>query len=541
MQAERGRLVAPPAGFRPLAPVPFVHEVILEHCAATPELAAVGCAGAVLSYGELALASARIAHALRAYPTASVVGVLLERSVHAVAAMLGIWRAGLVYLPLDPMYPPERLRFMLRDAGARLLIGTRSAAGALASDTALPLLAVDELAADDGDSDDGGERDGGTGDRGHAATQAESHPRSPDRGTLVPAYLLYTSGSTGRPKGALCTHRGLAAIMVHDYRERRGPLRRGEAHAVWTSVSFDVWLYEVLAALVVGARAELVPDDVRFAAPAYVDWLRDNGIAGAFVPASTIALLADALAARPRAFALRRMLVGSEPVPEGPVRRVLAAVPAMEIHNGYGTTECTIISSYHGYHAEPPLPGIAPLGRAIDGSWLAVVGDDGEPLPPGATGELCIGGIGVALGYCNNPELTAARFHDDPAPELRYYRTGDLATLPADGPARLHGRKDRQFKLRGVRMEPGDVESALRGMDDVREAVVGVRTQRGREILVAYVQAKAGPLAAKDLRRHVARLVPPAMVPERFVLVGAIPTTLNGKVDHAALAALPLD
>jgi amino acid adenylation domain-containing protein len=524
MQAERGRVAAPPAGFRPLGPVPFVHEVILEHCAAQPEAAAVGCAGTILRYGELAAASARIAHALRERAPESVVGVLLERSVHAVAAMLGIWRAGLVYLPLDPMYPPERLRFMLRDSGAQLLIGTRASAGALASDAALPLLAVDEL--DDGD--------------GATSGVPEPEPERRDRSSLVPAYLLYTSGSTGRPKGALCTHRGLAAIMVHDYQLQRGPLRRGEAHAVWTSVSFDVWLYEVLAALVVGARAELVPDEIRFDAPAYVGWLRDNRIAGAFVPASIVGLLADALAAEPRAFALRRMLVGSEPVDEGQVRRVLAAAPAMEVHNGYGTTECTIISSFHGYHAEAPLPGLAPLGRAIDGSWLAVVGDDGEPLPPGTTGELCIGGVGVALGYCNNPELSAARFHAAAEPELRYYRTGDLATLPADGPAQFHGRKDRQFKLRGVRIEPGDVESALRAMDGVREAVVGVRTYRGREILVAYVQTKAGPLAAKDLRRHVSRFVPPAMVPEKFVLVGIIPTTINGKVDHDALARVPL-
>jgi amino acid adenylation domain-containing protein len=530
MQAERGRLAAPPAGFRPLAPVPFVHEVILEHCAARPEAAAVGCAGKMLSYGELAASSARIAHALRACPPESVVGVLLERSVHAVAAMLGIWRAGLVYLPLDPMYPPDRLRFMLRDSSARLLIGTRATAGALASDAALPLLAVDELGAGDGDA------------HAHAMNVSnEPAPERRDRGSLVPAYLLYTSGSTGRPKGALCTHRGLAAIMVHDYRTQRGPLRRDEAHAVWTSVSFDVWLYEVLAALVVGARAELVPDEVRFDAPAYVGWLRDNAIAGAFVPASTIGLLADAIAARPQAFALRRMLVGSEPVDEGQVRRALAAAPALEVHNGYGTTECTIISSFHGYHAEPPLPGVAPLGRAIDGSWLAVLDDDGEPLPPGTLGELCIGGLGVALGYCNNPELSAARFHDAGEPELRYYRTGDLATLPADGPARFHGRKDRQFKLRGVRMEPGDVESALRRMDAVREAVVGVRTHRGREILVAYVQTKAGPLAAKDLRRHVTRFVPPAMVPEKFVFVGVIPTTVNGKVDHDALTTVPFD
>lgn len=522
MQAERGRIAAPPAGFRPLGAVPFAHEAILEHCAAQPAAPAVGCAGVTLSYGELAQASARIAHALRECAPESVVGVLLERSVHAVAAMLGIWCAGLVYLPLDPMYPPERLRFMLRDAGAQLLIGTRASAGALASDAVLPLLAVDELLA------------------ANASGVPEPPPERRDRTALVPAYLLYTSGSTGRPKGALCTHRGLAAIMVHDYRTRRGPLRPGEAHAVWTSVSFDVWLYEVLAALTVGARAELVPDEVRFDAPAYVGWLRDNSIAGAFVPASTIGLLADALAAEPGAFALRRMLVGSEPVDEGQARRVMAAAPAMEIHNGYGTTECTIISSFHGYHEEAPLPGIAPLGRAIDGSWLAVLDDDGEPLPPGTMGELCIGGVGVALGYCNNPELSAARFHDAPAPELRYYRTGDLATLPADGPAQFHGRKDRQFKLRGVRIEPGDVESALRALDGVREAVVGVRTHRGREVLVAYVQSKAGPLAAKDLRRHVSRFVPPAMVPEKFVPVASIPTTLNGKVDHAALAAVAL-
>lgn len=540
MQAERGRLAAP-AGFRPLGPVPFVHEVILEHCFAQPELAAVGCAGVVMSYGELAAASARIAHALREWPPESVVGVLLERSVDSVTAMLGIWRAGLVYLPLDPMYPPERLGFMLGDSGARLLIGTRASAGALASDAALPLLAVDELLVGVGVGV--GVRDAdGRSPGGEAATrvrEADSEP--PDRAALVPAYLLYTSGSTGRPKGALCTHRGLAAIMMHDYRKQRGPLRSGEAHAVWTSVSFDVWLYEVLAALVVGARAELVPDEIRFDAPAYVGWLRDNRIAGAFVPASTIGLLADAMAAAPQAFALRRMLVGSEPVDEGQVRRVMAAAPALEVHNGYGTTECTIISSFHGYHAEPALPGIAPLGRAIDGSWLAVVGDDGEPLPPGTMGELCIGGIGVALGYCNNPELSAARFHDASEPEQRYYRTGDLATLPADGPAQFHGRKDRQFKLRGVRIEPGDIESALRAMDAVREAVVGVRTYRERQILVAYVQSKGGSLAAKDLRRHVARLVPPALVPEKFVLVGTIPTTINGKVDHDALAAVPLD
>ncbi len=529
MAAEPARGPLPPPGFVPLPPLPFVHELVLERCAADPAPVAVACGATSLTYGELAAASARIAHALRAASPHGVVAVLAERSVRLVAAMLGVWRAGLVYMPLDPLYPPERLRLMLRDAGAQLLIGTRAATAALGADGVPPLVDLDAL-------DDLG------------ATGAAPAPRAMstdaplERDSLAPAYLLYTSGSTGRPKGALCTHRGLAAIMVHDYLQRRGPLRAGEPHSVWTSVGFDLFLYETLAALLVGARAEIVPDEIRFDLHAFAGWLQANRIAGAFVPGSMMRILADAMSAQPGTFALRRVLAGSEPMDEAQIRRMLAAAPGLAVHSGYGVTECSIISSFHDYHAEAPTPGLMPLGRPIDGTWLAVIDDDGAPLPPGTPGELCLGGIGVGLGYVDNPALTAARFQLGAPPELSYYRSGDLATLPVGGgPVLFHGRKDRQLKLRGVRIEPGDVEAALRGLAAVRDAVVGVRSLRGRDILVGYVLAAGEPPAARELRRHLTRLVPPAMIPEKFVPIEAVPINRNGKIDHAALAALPLE
>nr|WP_309485805.1 amino acid adenylation domain-containing protein [Marinitenerispora sediminis] len=434
--------------------------------AARPDAAALAGGGERLSYAQLDARADRIAGELRARGVrrGEPVGVCLERGPDFVAALLAVVRTGAVHLPLDPGYPADRLRFMLADAGAALVLTRRAAAGGLPRGPHRILLdeLADRPAAPDGDQ------------------PARPAPARPEIGLDDAAYLIYTSGSTGVPKGVLVTHRGvgeLAAAQVERFGS--GPEERVLQLA---SASFDASVMELLMAfgtggtLVVPPPGVLVGDDL-------ADVLRGERVTLTLIPPSVLGTLP------PGDYPdLRTLVVGAEACPAELVNRW---APGRRMVNAYGPTETTIAATL----SDPLEPGSTPpIGRPVRGTRVLVLDGLLRAVPAGVVGELYVGGAGVARGYWGRPGLTAERFVADPSGSgERLYRTGDLVRWGSDGQLEFVGRADAQVKIRGFRIEPGEVESALTALPGVRQAVVRAREDRaGAPRLVGYLVPEPG-------------------------------------------------
>ncbi|HEV2735821.1 MAG TPA: amino acid adenylation domain-containing protein, partial [Longimicrobiaceae bacterium] len=513
---ERARLLSgwnvPPRE----APRRCVHELLAEQAARTPDAAAVACGSAALTYAELDRRSDVLARALRergVRPEAPV-GLCVERSAEMVAAVLGILKAGGVFVPLDPEYPAERLAFMLEDSGARLLLTDGSAGDALA-DFAGETVRLD--AADEGAL-------------WHSRAPFLHSSPSPDH----LAYVIYTSGSTGRPKGVAVTHGALASTLL-TARDAFG-IGAGDVMPSLASFAFDIWLFEALLPLLSGGSVRMVPRERVVDVAGLLGELEGATLLHA-VPA-LMRRVVDEAAARETVPGLRRVFVGGDAVPADLLGAIRSVFPAAEVRVLYGPTEGTIICAAHRAGTGGEARGRHLLGRPLDGAPLYVLDGAGEPAPPGVPGELCIGGAGVARGYPGRTASTAERFVPDPfaaGPGLRMYRTGDRARWRADGTLEFMGRLDEQVKIRGFRIEPGEIEAVLSAHPEVSEARVVVREDEpGEKRLVAYVVGEAG---ADELRAHLRRGLPEYMVPAAFVALDGLPLTPNGKLDRKALPA----
>jgi natural product biosynthesis luciferase-like monooxygenase protein/amino acid adenylation domain-containing protein/FkbM family methyltransferase len=514
-EAERRQLLVEwndrpvPAGAVPRA---CLHELFAARAARTPDAVAVAHEGEALSYRDLDDRSRRLAGRLVAegLRPGTPVAVWAARSAETIVGLLAALRAGGVYLPLDPSYPPERLRGMLRDSGAPVLL------------------------AKDGDRLPEELPEGGVRRLSLAApADARSGPL-PSLPPEAPAYLLYTSGSTGRPKGVVCHHAAVLGLLAD--LDARAPLAEGTACSLWTSFSFDVSIYEIASALLSGGRLEIVPDRLRSDGRALAGWMAERRIGSAYVAPSMLGDLLEALE-RGAEIPLRRLLVGVEPIPEALLAALAARVPGLAIVNGYGPTETTVCATLHTVGESPAREGRTPIGRPVRGSRVYLLDRAGEPVPPGVPGELHAAGAGLALGYWGRPDLTAERFLPDPFGGLgeRMYRTGDLARLLASGELEFLGRVDRQLKIRGFRVEPDEVETALREHPDVRDAAVGVRPGPDGELrLVAWVAGGVGD-GDGDLKAFLRGRLPEFMIPAAVVPLDALPVTANGKLDRAAL------
>ena len=517
--AERDEALA---GLRHTArprPAEPVHRRIAAQAARTPSRIAVQCGDRTLTYGELAMRAAGLAGRLRqaGLGPGDRVGLLVERSVEMVAALLGILESGAAYLPLDPSFPRERLAFMLRDAGAALVVaepGLRE----IAREAGVPDLLL------------------------HRALAPAPRRAGPPPAAAVAAedlaYILYTSGSTGRPKGVEVPHAALANFLAA--MDTLFALGAGDTFLAVTTLSFDIAGLEVFLPLISGARlviaeAASVRDGAALAA-----LVRASGATALQATPSTWRML---LAAGWEPGALPRALCGGEALPLDLARAL--RVPGTRLWNLYGPTETTVWSTVREVAAEdlahPSATGYAPIGEPIDNTAVYVLDPSLEPVPAGVAGELWIGGDGVARGYHGRPGLTAGRFLPDPysgVPGGRLYRTGDLARRPAGGGLELLGRADDQVKVSGFRIEPGEIEAALAALPAVRQAVVTARPGAGGDArLVAYV-VPAGETAALDpaeLRRALRATLPEYMVPTFVVPLAALPLTANGKVDRRAL------
>jgi amino acid adenylation domain-containing protein len=455
-----------------------------------------------VTYAELDAASARVARELRARGAGpeSRVGVCLERTPELVAALLGVLRAGAAYVPLDPAYPRERIGFILRDAAVPLVVTQRSLVDVLAAE-GVELLPVEGMPAEPGELPGPG-----------------AMPESA-------AYLIYTSGSTGTPKGVVVEHRSAVAFLEW----ARGEFTAQELSGVLasTSVCFDLSVFEIFVPLAAGGTAVLAENALelpRLPARGRVTLVNT-------VPSAAAELVrAGGIPA-----SVRSVSLAGEPL-KGALAEALYAAGVGTVRNLYGPSEDT---TYSTWSVVPRGSGREPtIGRPLANTRAYVLDDALEPAPVGVPGELYLGGAGLARGYLGRPALTAERFVPDPfaAGGGRLYRTGDRARRLADGELEFLGRLDHQVKLRGFRIEPGEVEAALLRHPAVRETVVMVRDAApGGPRLVAYVGAGDAAVAADELRGHLAALLPAPMVPADFVVLAALPRTPNGKTDRAAL------
>ena len=458
----------------------------------TPDAPAVIDGGRRLSYRKLDQRANALAHELsrRGVEPGHTVGVLGNRGVEAIVAILGVVKTGAAYVPLDTGHPAGRLTAMAEDAGARVVISL--------SDNEIP--GLDERTA-----------------------AAYLHAGSGE----ALAYVMFTSGTTGRPKAVGVRQRGVARLVTGTDYITIGP---GDRMLHVGSLSFDASTFEIWGALLNGGCLVVADTPVLLSPPDLRRLLVEQDVTTALITTSVFHQLADR---QPDMFrSLRDLVVGGEALSVTTARRVLAAGPPRRLINAYGPTENATITTTYLVNDLPPDAMAVPIGTPIAHTTCHILRADGTPAAPGERGELCTGGDGVAVGYLNDPSATEDRFVPDPFdddPAARMYRTGDVASKRQDGVIEYHGRQDDQVKIQGYRIEPGEVEHALR----VRNAIVDAVVVRHESRLVAYVVTTDG--SSIGLREHLQELLPPYLVPAVFVVLPRLPLTPHGKVDRAAL------
>ncbi|MFH8407407.1 amino acid adenylation domain-containing protein [Streptomyces sp. NPDC018019] len=495
-----------------------------EQAARTPDAVAVEDARRALTYAGLEHEAGQLARHLVAHGVGPEcrVAVVVERSVTMIVAVLAVAMAGGVYVPVDPDYPAERVAFVLRDAEpAVVLCTTRTRAAVPAGAGGGPVVLDDPAVA------------GAVARRaGGSLTDAE---RAAPLGVDNAAYVIYTSGSTGVPKGVLVAHRGLRNLVAD--RVARYRIGTDSRLVQLVSPSFDVSMGDIWPVLCAGARLVLAPAGQQTFGEDLADLLREREATHVVLPAAFLPQLpSDDL---PR---LRVLVTGGEPMTDEVRRRWSAG---RELFNEYGVTEATVTSTVTAPLGADSAPAI---GRPVTNTRAYVLDAFLRPVPPGVLGELYVAGVNLARGYLGRPALSASRFVANPfAPGMgvppaegwgRMYRTGDLARWTDDGELVFAGRADAQVKVRGFRVEPGEIEAALAAHPAVSEAAVVVREDRpGERRLVGYVVPAGPDPDVRSLRAHVAATLPDHMVPAAVLVLGELPMTPNGKLDRAALPA----
>ncbi|MEU6074077.1 amino acid adenylation domain-containing protein [Micromonospora sp. NPDC047074] len=501
---------------------PLLPELFLAQAVATPDATAlVADDGTEVGYAELAGRARALAARLH---TAGVrvgtpVGVAVHRGPDLVTALLGVLLAGGVYVPLAPDQPVDRLAFMAADAGVSVLV-TEPALRHLLPGCAAPVVLV------------GAGHDTGAG-HGDGTAPASLPATDPD----AAAYVMYTSGSTGRPKGVVITHAGIRNRVLWSVEQYR--LTAADRVLQKTALGFDASMWEFLAPLVSGGAVVLAAPDAHRDPGAMLRALRAHDVTVLQLVPSVLRVLLHETDLSGCA-ALRLVCSAGEPLPAALCEQLRALLP-VEIWNTYGPTECAIDATAWRYRGDEETE-VVPIGTPLPGCTVLVLDAGDRPVPVGVAGQLCLGGVGVARGYLGRPGLTGEKFTPNPygrTPGERLYRTGDLARWRDDGSLEYLGRLDNQVKLHGVRIEPGEVEAALRGHPSVDAAVVTLhRPPSGDAELVAYVVAAAGARIDPDgLREALAGRLPAALVPSTLISLDALPLTANGKLDRAALPA----
>jgi amino acid adenylation domain-containing protein/non-ribosomal peptide synthase protein (TIGR01720 family) len=493
-----------------------IHELIATAADRNPQGVAVIQRDRQLAYAELMECSDELASQLAARGAGPGVrvGLCVERSIEMIVGILGILRSGAAYVPLDPKYPRERLAFMTRDSGARLLLTRRGLADRLDSHHA-EILFLEEL--------------------GQAAAPADRAARA--AGPDDPVYVIYTSGSTGQPKGVPITHRNLASSTTARSRFYGEPVRR---FMLLSSFAFDSSIAGIFWTLCDGGTLYLPEQGEEQDVQALGRIVSEQGITHTLCLPSIYALLLSEVPAS-RLASLTDVIVAGEACSPALTKAHHRILPAARLHNEYGPTEATVWTT--GYTVEEPIEaGPVPIGRPVANARVYVLDDALEPVPFGCPGELVVGGAGVARGYLDRSELTRERFLDDPfsgGAGARMYRTGDIVRYLEDGNLEFLGRADGQIKIRGYRVELGEIENALTAHPSVGEAVVLAVEQKQHKRLVGYLTVRDGAArpGRPDLRDLLQSRLPEYMIPAAFVLLDRFPRMPNGKVDRGALPA----
>ncbi|MGE6403739.1 amino acid adenylation domain-containing protein [Bacillus velezensis] len=498
-------------------PAPSLHGLFARRAALSPHRPALRFPGGMLTYAELDQYTDRLAVWLRqkGVRKESMVGVLAERSPEMVVSVLAVLKAGGAYVPLDPEYPEDRLRYMLDDSGACLLLAQPelSVSGFSGETLEVSLSAL--------------------------TSEAETGAVSDEADADSLAYIIYTSGSTGTPKGVAVEHRQAAAFLSG--MQGQFPLTEEDIIVLKSSFSFDASIWQLFWWTMSGASVYLLPagwekDPVRM-----IEAFASEKVTTAhFIPAMVNSFL-DALETEPAETRTRlgrtltRVFAGGEALSPLTAARFADLLPETVLIHGYGPTEATVDAAFYVCDRKRDSGRTRlPIGKPVPGARLYVLDSGGTIQPAGVAGELYIAGTGVARGYLNRPKLTEERFLDDPFyPGERMYQTGDIARWTEEGLVEWLGRSDGQVKVRGYRIEPGEIEAAIRRIDGIREAAVTARTEHGETALYAYIEGRE----SDDVRTELATRLPAYMMPAQFIEMSEWPVTPSGKLDRRALPA----
>jgi amino acid adenylation domain-containing protein/non-ribosomal peptide synthase protein (TIGR01720 family) len=501
-------------------PSRFLHELFEEQVERAPESIALVFEDEVLSYRELNEKANQLAHYLQAASVGPevLVGVMMERAVEMVVALLAVLKAGAAYVPLDPQYPRERLSFMLEDAGVSILL-TQERLLDLANGAEARVVAVDR-------------------EWSVISQASRENPQSSVCGDSL-AYVIYTSGSTGLPKGAMNTHGAISNRVL--WMQDAYNLQADDVVLQKTAFSFDVSVWEFFWPLVTGARLVLARAGGQRDSQYLVELIKDCGVTTLhFVPSMLTAFLEEPTAAE--CHSLRRVMCSGEALTIELQERFFERFETTELHNLYGPTEAAVDVTYWNCRRAGARQSV-PIGRPIANTAVYILDEQMQVAPVGVRGELYIGGVAVGRGYWRQAGLTAERFVPHPyCSEMgsRLYRTGDICRWLSDGNIEYLGRSDDQVKIRGHRIELGEVESALRRCAGISECVVIASDDAGSgQRLVAYVVADETeePESRLQWRRELSEQLPDYMIPAVFMVLTEIPVTVNGKLDRRALPA----
>jgi amino acid adenylation domain-containing protein len=491
-----------------------IHELFEAQAARTPEASALVTERGTLSYHELNARANQLAHYLRRQGVGAetLVGICLERSADLIVGLLAILKAGGAYVPLDPAYPADRLRYIVQDAQAPLLI-TRSALAPLLAESVVRQVRLDA-------------------DQAQIDQAPTTNPDAAGEADQL-AYVLYTSGSTGRPKGVAIAHRS-AVNFIHWARQVFTPADLQGVLAA-TSVCFDLSIFELFVPLSMGGAALLAENALHIPTLPYAEQITlINTVPSAMAELVRVGGIPSSV---------RVINLAGEPLAQELVEQIYQRSPVRQVFNLYGPTEATTYATFTAVERGAPTPPT--IGRPVANTQIYLLDAQMEPVPVGVPGELYIGGDSVARGYLNRPALTAEKFTPDPfndqpgrAPAGRLYRTGDLARYLPDGQLEYLGRIDQQVKIRGFRIELGEIEVVLRQHPNVRETVVLARAEDGEQRLTAYlVVEQAQQPTISELRGFVRERLPEYMTPAVFMFLPALPLTPSGKIDRRALPA----
>lgn len=473
---------------------------------------AVVCGGSEMTFGELNRKANRLARRLRTHGVGpeTMVGLCVERSAEMIVALVAILKAGGAYVPFDASYPRERLEFMIADTKTPVMMTQKSLMDVVASSGPVKTILVDE------------------------ELEASEENPVPVGGPTSLAYVMYTSGSTGRPKGVLVENRAVVRLVFNTNYCRFGP---DQTFLQFAPISFDASTLEIWGALLHGGKLVVIPQQA-----ASLDEIgkaiREEGVTTAWFTAGLFHLFVDERLEDLRP--LKQLLAGGDTLSAKHVRQVLETLPETTVINGYGPTEGTTFTCCHAMRAGDAVPDSVPIGKPICNTRVYILNEDLNPVKPGEVGELFAGGDGVARGYLNAPEVTAAKFLRDPfvnAPDARMYRIGDFARWREDGSVEFLGRKDGQIKILGHRIELGEIESALARHKAIKQACVTVKVdEAGTKRLIAYYVRNGSELQSwRELKGFLAAKLPAYMVPVHYVPMAGFPLNLNGKIDRGAL------